>query len=110
MNHTASEANESIRYSFFLGALLTFVGWGLVALTWPNEDDGTSLLWVAALVLAVAGPVMVLVAAIGWGVSLGIRASGRFPDPVAPAAPPPTVPPVRRRRRPAEIAPLDPPR
>lgn len=108
MDHDANEANETLRVCFYGGLALGVTGIGFLAVAWPSDGDGGSLLWLVAIALAFIGTMMALVAVVGWGVSLGVRASGRFTPPVS-APPPATTDPVRPRRPASEIEPLDPP-
>ena len=105
MDDDANEASETLRVCFYGGLVLGVTGIGFLALAWPS--DGDTLLWLVAIAVAFVGTMMALVAVVGWGVSLGVRASGRFTPPVS-APPPATTDPVRPRRSASEIEPLDP--
>lgn len=103
MERDAREA-QSTRGTLAISGLLTILGAGVViALAGGGGGVGEAL---ATLLLAIAS-LLVFVAATGWAVGLGIRASGRFPDPRSASSGPPP-PPARPRRPLSEIEPLDP--
>jgi hypothetical protein len=73
MDKEALDARDQLTFCFIGGLFGSILGSVLVAFASSGVVDGFGL------IVAGLSSLLLLVSAVGWGVSLGVRASGRFP-------------------------------
>ncbi|MEV7430770.1 hypothetical protein AB0N29_14210 [Nocardioides sp. NPDC092400] len=74
MGTDAEDAGAALRLCGVVGALLTVFAVLGVYLTAPEEGGG-AVAWLVSLAAFAVGALLLFVAATGWAVSLGVRAS-----------------------------------
>jgi ammonia channel protein AmtB len=73
MDKDALDARDQLTFCFIGGVFGSVLGLVLVALSASGFVD-----WIGTIIAGLSS-LLVIVSAVGWGVSLGVRASGRFP-------------------------------
>lgn len=80
MDQTTQDARDQVFLLLVGGAIASAILGFVLAVTWPSAGDQLGVGHVLVAVLLGLAGLVALTGAVGYGVSLGVRASGRLED------------------------------